>query len=253
VLDEVETLQRVRSDVRDRGLNALRQLIDEVDSRRYPGLYLVITGTQAFYDGPQGVQRLAPLAARLATDFTTNARFDNPRAVQLRLPGFGFEALCEVGYRVRDLYAAGASAVARIRQHVDDDYVQLLARSVAGELGQQVGIAPRVFLKKLVGDVLDRVDQFDDFDPRRDYALTVAEGDLTELERNARAANDVDDIDLEVLFLASPIATHHDFKSGLSVAVRYSDRVWGCASVIGALPTRSAASILSSSPRPSFC
>lgn len=60
VLDEVETLQRVRSDARDKALNALRQLIDEVHSGRFPGLYLVITGTPAFYDGPQGVQRLAP-------------------------------------------------------------------------------------------------------------------------------------------------------------------------------------------------
>lgn len=64
VLDEVETLQRVRSDARDKALNALRQLIDEVHSGRFPGLYLVITGTPAFYDGPQGVQRLAPLAQR---------------------------------------------------------------------------------------------------------------------------------------------------------------------------------------------
>ncbi len=35
VLDEVETIQRVRSDVRDKSLNALRQLIDEVDSGRF--------------------------------------------------------------------------------------------------------------------------------------------------------------------------------------------------------------------------
>ena len=42
VLDEVETLQRVRSDVREKSLNALRQLIDEIDSGRFPGLYLVI-------------------------------------------------------------------------------------------------------------------------------------------------------------------------------------------------------------------
>ena len=62
VLDEVETIQRVRSDARDKSLNALRQLIDEVDSGRFPGLYLLITGTPAFYDGPQGIHRLEPLA-----------------------------------------------------------------------------------------------------------------------------------------------------------------------------------------------
>lgn len=54
VLDEVETLQRMRTDTREKGLNALRQWIDEIDAGRYPGLYLVITGTPAFYDGPKG-------------------------------------------------------------------------------------------------------------------------------------------------------------------------------------------------------
>ncbi len=198
VLDEVETLQRMRSDVRDRALNALRQLMDELDTGRFPGLYLVITGTTAFYEGPQGVQRLAPLAQRLHTDFNTDARFDNPRAVQLRLQGFGIDQLCEVGQRVRDIYADGASAEARIRELVDDDYVALLARNVTGELGQQVGIAPRVFLKKLVGEVLDRVDQFEDFDPRVNYQLTMDDNELTEVERNARGAKTVDDIDLDV-------------------------------------------------------
>jgi hypothetical protein len=198
VLDEVETLQRVRSDVRDRALNALRQLIDEVDTGRFPGLYLVVTGTAGFFDGPQGVHRLPPLAQRLATDFTTDPRFDNPRAPQIRLRGFDLESLSEVGRIVRDLFADGTSDPDRISSVVDDDYVQLLARAVSGELGAQVGVAPRVFLKKLVGDVLDRVDQFPDFDPRQHYRLTVTDSELTEVERNARRAESVDEIELDV-------------------------------------------------------
>ena len=197
-LDEVETLQRVRSDARDRGLNALRQLIDDVDRGRFPGLYLVITGTPAFFDGPQGAQRLAPLAQRLHTDFSTDARFDNPRAVQLRLRGFDVGGLVEVGQRVRDLYADESADSGRVRTRCDDSYIALLAEAVTGNLGRQVGIAPRLFLKKLVGDVLDRVDQFPDFDPRRDYRLTVVDTELTEVERNARAASSVDEIELDV-------------------------------------------------------
>lgn len=198
ILDEVETLQRVRTDVREKALNALRQLVDEVDGGRFPGLYLLITGTPAFFDGTQGMQRLPPLAQRLATDFTTDARFDNPRAVQLRLAGFSQESLREVGGRVRDLYADGSAAGDRIRDVVNDDYVADLAAAVAGTLGGQVGIAPRVFLKKLVGDVLDRVDQFDEFDPRQHYKLTVGASELTDVERNAAAgvAASVDDIEL---------------------------------------------------------
>jgi hypothetical protein len=200
VLDEVETLQRMRSDVRDKALNALRQLLDEVDSGRFPGLYLVITGTPAFFDGTQGVQRLPPLAQRLATDFSTEARFDNPRAVQVRLPGFTGDGLRELGRRVRDIYTGGTPTGARVAAVVDDAYIALLAERVTGALGGKVGVAPRIFLKKLVADVLDRVDLHPDFDPRRDYPGTLAASELTDVERNAAglAVRSVDDIDLDL-------------------------------------------------------
>ncbi|WP_030490602.1 BREX system ATP-binding protein BrxD [Micromonospora chokoriensis] len=191
VLDEVETLQRVRSDARDKALNALRQLIDEVHSGRFPGLYLVITGTPAFYEGPQGVQRLAPLAQRLAVDFSTDPRFDNPRAVQIRLPGFTVDSLVELGGRVRNLYADGSASPERVATLVDDRYLGELSRAVAGGLGGKVGVAPRLFLKKLVGEVLDRVDQFPEFDPRQHYALTLSTAEMTEVERNAMSADEI--------------------------------------------------------------
>ncbi|CAB4934376.1 MAG: BREX system ATP-binding protein BrxD [Actinobacteria bacterium] len=193
VLDEVETLQRVRGDMRDKALNSLRQLIDEVHGGNFPGLYLLITGTPAFFDGQQGAQRLPPLAQRLATDFGGDPRFDNPRAVQVRLPGFTHESLVNLGVRTRDLYAVGASP--RVGEFVDDAYLGDLASAMAGRLGGRVGVAPRLFLKKLVGDVLDRVDQFADFDPRRDYALTV---NVAEMDEDEREAATVDDIDLDV-------------------------------------------------------
>ena len=207
VLDEVETLQRMRSDVRDKALNALRQLMDEVDSGRFPGLYLVLTGTPAFFEGPSGVPRLAPLAQRLATDFGTNSRFDNPRAVQIRLAGFDRSSLESLGAKVRDLYADGASEPSRVRSLVDDDYISDLAAAVAGGLGGKVGLAPRIFLKKLVGDVLDRVDQFPDFDPRKHYAPTLSREELSPEERNAAGSrtaastgfvSTADDVDLDL-------------------------------------------------------
>lgn len=198
VLDEVETLQRVRGDVRDKGLNALRQLLDEIDGARFPGLFLLITGTPAFFDGPQGAQRLPPLAQRLHVDFATEARFDNPRAVQLRLTGFTIERLVELGVRVRDIFASGTTKASRINEVVDDGYIETLAGAVTGALGGKVGIVPRLFLKKLVADILDRVDQFDDFDPRQHYALTVQDQELTTVERNARSATSVDDIPLDL-------------------------------------------------------
>jgi hypothetical protein len=197
VLDEIETLQRVRGDVREKGLNALRQLVDEIDAGRFPGLYLLITGTPAFFEGPQGVRRLEPLAQRLHVDFRTEARFDNLRAVQVRLPGFSHEGLVEVGKKVRDLYAIDAQARDRVLARGDDAVLDTLARAVTGNLGGKVGVAPRLFLKKLVGEVLDRIDQFEDFDPRQHYDLTIADQELTRAERAARGLS-VDDIELDL-------------------------------------------------------
>ena len=88
--------------------------------------------------------------------------------------------------------------VAKILSLADDAYVAKLARAVAGDLGGQVGVAPRIFLKKLVGEVLDRVDQHPDFDPRRHYRLTIADGELSRVERAARGVASVDDVELDL-------------------------------------------------------
>lgn len=191
VIDEVETVQRMRSDVRDKSLNALRQVVDEVDSGRYPGLYVLVTGTPAFFDGRMGIQQLEPLAQRLHTDFTGDPRFDNPRAPQLRLEPFDFDKLTEVGRRVRDLFAEGATDGHRIRSLVDDDYIRDLSVAVAGKLGGKVGTAPRLFLRKLVLDVLDRVEQFPEFDPREHYSLSIGSTEVTEFEQEVLVADDV--------------------------------------------------------------
>ena len=197
VLDEAETLQRMRADTREKGLNALRQLLDELDAGRYPGLYLVVTGTTAFFEGPQGIQRLPPLAQRLHTDFATVERFDNPRAVQIRLRGFDLDALATVGRKVRDLFAEQAGDPGRVCGLVDDAYLEDLARGVAGRLGGRAGVAPRLYLRKLVAEVLDRVDQFPDFDPRKHYAPTIDEREMTRAERASAGAADVDDVELD--------------------------------------------------------
>jgi hypothetical protein len=199
VLDELETLQRARTDTREKGLNALRQLLDEIANNQFPGLYLVITGTPAFFDGPQGVQRLAPLAQRMATDFLPDPRHDNLRAAQMRLTGFDLDKLHDLGVAVRELYAEGADHPQRVRSRVDDSYLLAFAEAVAGELGGKIGIAPRLYLRKLV-DVMDRVDQNDDFDPRHHYSLTVGESELTEVERGAHVqrADSADEVELDL-------------------------------------------------------
>jgi hypothetical protein len=202
ILDEVETLQRVRSDVRERSLNALRQLVDEIDSGRFPGLYLVITGTPAFYDGTQGMQRLPPLAQRIGADFRGDPKFDNPRAPQIRLLPFTAGSLDELGRRVRSIYADGSAAEARILAEASDAYLVQLAGSISGQLGGRVGIAPRLYLRALV-DALDRVEQFPEYHLAQGLLPELANSDLSEEERAAAARGrtspqSIDDLDLSL-------------------------------------------------------
>ncbi|TYL54031.1 BREX system ATP-binding protein BrxD [Agromyces mariniharenae] len=204
ILDEVETLQRVRSDVREKSLNSLRQLVDEVDAGRFPGLYILITGTPAFFDGPQGMQRLPPLAQRIAADFSGDPRFDNPRAPQVRLTGFTETSLHELGARIREVYASGQPTQDRLLTHVDDAFLTELGSSIAGQLGGRVGVAPRLYLRRLV-DILDRVDQFEEYEPRRDALgaipaadMTAAELAVTRFGGEHAPAGGVDDVDLDV-------------------------------------------------------
>jgi len=195
VLDEVETLQRMRSDVRDKGLNALRQWMDEIDKGAFPGLYLVITGTPSFYDGDKGIQRLNPIAQRLATDFSPDGRFDSARAPQIKLRGLDMSRLTLLGCRIRDIYASHAKYPDRVTQKVTDGLVEGIAKQVTGSLGGKVGIAPRLFLKKLV-QLIDKAGDVEDFDPVRDGAIKLQESEMTLEERGSAAAQRADDIEL---------------------------------------------------------
>lgn len=196
VLDEVETLQRVRGDVREKGLNALRQLIDDIQSARYPGLYLMITGTPAFFDGPQGVRRLQPLAERLHVDFGPDPAFESTRAVQVRLHPFDHARLVEVGRRVRDLYPGQAPE--RVAARVSDAVIAALASAVTGKLGGKIGTAPRLFLKKLVA-LLDQVDEHPGFDPAVHHHLALAPAEMNAEERGAAGLErGVNDIELDI-------------------------------------------------------
>jgi len=181
VLDEVETVQRMPSNTRDKALNALRQLMDMLVNEELPGLYLVVTGTPDFFEGYQGLKGLQPLYQRVATAFDADPRFDNLRAPQVRLTAFDAERLVLVGKRVRDLFPA--THPERVAA-VDDDFLEALADKVTAAFGGRVEVGPRTFLRELV-DVMDRCDQHADYDPRVRYELRVDEAALSPEELDA--------------------------------------------------------------------
>ena len=95
-------------------------------------------------------------------------------------------------------FADGSSARDRIYEMGDDALIESLAKAVSGTLGGNTGIAPRIFLKKLVTDILDRIELYETFDPRKDYRLTIRQDELSAEERNLMPASSVEDIRLEL-------------------------------------------------------
>lgn len=197
VLDEVEVVQRMRRDLRGESLEALRKLIDDLDHGRFPGMYVMVTGTPSFFDGPMGIRQLGALEQRLAQDFSGDPRFDSARAMQIRLMPFDEAKLVELGRKVRDLYPA--THPERIMAKVDDDVLLALARGVSGRFGGKVGTAPRLFVRKLVSELLDKVDEHADYDPKKDFQLVIDAREMTPEERQAAGLEaSVDDIELDV-------------------------------------------------------
>ena len=183
VLDEVETIQRMNSQTREKSLNALRQLMDMLAREELPGLYLIITGTRDFFEGYKGLKGLAPLYQRVHASFGDDPSLDNLRATQVRLLPFTEDRLLTVGRRVRDLYPASNSS--RVAARVDDRFLGALVTQITAGFGGKVGLAPRLFLRELI-DVMDRVDLHERYDPAAHYKLELDDTKLTAEELAAK-------------------------------------------------------------------
>lgn len=195
VLDEVETVQRMNSQTREKSLNALRQLMDMLAKDELPGLYLVITGTRDFFEGYKGLKALAPLYQRVQVAFAEDGRWDNLRAPQVRLLPFSDERLLTVGTRIRNLYPAKNAE--RVAARVDDRFLRALVGQVTTGFGGKVSLAPRLFLRELI-DVMDRVDIHEDYDPATHYKLELDDGKLTAEELAAKHGRPMDEVEKEV-------------------------------------------------------
>ena len=174
VIDEAETILRMRRDVRGKSLNGIRQICDAAD--RYRGLFWLFTGTPEFFDTKRGVAGLQPLHDRI--QFLTHGGFVNLRQAQLALEPFDVRRLYEVALKLRELYPT-ADRIGLTTKISPAFLEQLVAKVTAGFRGD-VGVVPRQFLRHFV-DVLDLAAEYADFDPMaaEGFALT----NLTEEEQ----------------------------------------------------------------------
>jgi len=106
VLDEVETIQRMNVQTREKALNALRQFHGHA---REGGVAGAVSGHHRhpdFFEGYKGLKGAPALHQRVQVNFSDDPRFDNLRAPQVRLLPFTEDRLLTVAHRVRDLYPA---------------------------------------------------------------------------------------------------------------------------------------------------
>ncbi len=144
VIDEAETILRMRQDTRGKSLNGIRQIIDAAD--RYHGLLWIFTGTAEFFDTRRGVAGLQPLHDRI--QFLNEGGVVTLRQPQLELKPFDRDRLKDVALRLRALYPSPDDA--RLEREVSSEAITTLVDEVTKGFGGDVGVVPRQFLRRLV-------------------------------------------------------------------------------------------------------
>jgi hypothetical protein len=168
VIDEAETILRMRSDSRHKSLNGIRQIADAAGS--YPGLLWVFTGTPEFFDTRHGVAGLAPLHDRIR--FLKQGRFASLRQAQLELMPFDAERLRSVALRLRELFPAAERGA--LDRKVSTEFIDRLVARVTAGFNGDVGVVPRQFLREFVTQ-MDLVEENQHYDPLTEYGFSPVE------------------------------------------------------------------------------
>jgi len=167
VIDEAETILRMRRDVRGRSLNGIRQICD--DASGYHGMLWVFTGTPEFFDAKRGVGGLQPLHDRVHF-ITHEGGRASLRQPQLELRPFDRRRLLEVALKLREIYPT--SDRSDLETRVSTTYLDHLVDQVTEGFRGDVGVVPRQFLRQLV-DVLDLVNDDPGFNPMQDAGFAA--------------------------------------------------------------------------------
>ncbi len=160
VIDEAETILRMRPEARGKSLNGIRQILDVAGS--YPGLLWVFTGTPEFFDTKRGVAGLAPLHDRVQFGKLPGAKVANVMQPQIELNPFDAARLRQVALRLREEYPAADRA--RLEAKVSTEFIEQLVAKVTTGFAGDVGVVPRQFLRRLVM-IFDQVQIDPDYDP----------------------------------------------------------------------------------------
>ena len=102
IIDEVETVQKLRSDYRHAAYENLRFFIDEADKNNFPNCFFLYTGTTDLMESEKGFKSLEPLYQRVKVE--REKEFKNLRQPVMFLDGFNKNKLNEVAKKVRGIH-----------------------------------------------------------------------------------------------------------------------------------------------------
>lgn len=182
VIDEAETILRMRADSRHKSLNGIRQIADAAGS--YPGLLWLFTGTPEFFDTRHGVAGLAPLHERIR--FLKQGAYASLRQAQLELTPFDAGRLRAVALRLRELYPAQDRAT--VERKLAPEFIERLVSAVTAGFRGDVGVVPRQFLREFV-TLMDLVEEHPEYDPAREYGFAPKE--LSDEEEHAMSGKPI--------------------------------------------------------------
>ena len=174
VIDEAETILRMRSDSRHKSLNGIRQIADAAGS--YPGMLWLFTGTPEFFDTRYGVAGLEPLHRRIS--FSKQGPYASLRQPQLELTPFDAERLRSVALRLRELYPSATRP--ELEERMSLDFINRLVAEVTKGFRGDVGVVPRQFLREFVTQ-LDLVEEHEDYVPMELYGFDPSQISTAEL------------------------------------------------------------------------
>jgi hypothetical protein len=184
VIDEAETILRMRGDVRSKSLNAIRQIVDA--SSTYPGLLWVFTGTPTFFDDRHGVKGVEALHARVKYEALNGV--PSLRQPQLALEPFKADRLSKVALKLRSIHPELAAEEAERR--LPRELIEQLVTKVTEGFHGDVGVVPRQFLRTFV-NVLDTLADNPEQDAHE--LLGFQPGELTPQEEAVLAGRKLDE------------------------------------------------------------
>jgi hypothetical protein len=184
ILDELDEMRKLRRDSRESAWSNLRDLVDGIGVG-IPGFYLLLAGTPDVFDSARGFKQLPPLYQRFE-DATLETSRPNLRGPQLPLPRFGEAQLVEVMEKLRVIWETAYQTQSRM----DDGFAGYLARGWTEKLGDK---SPRIAIREFIS-ILDRMRDYEDYDPYAEYRFDLSGQDLTAEEA------DIDDLEPDETF-----------------------------------------------------